>query len=130
MSISEFSAARVILTLLQPRLISSLLALPGVSSLTTPLITKGYCYLNLSTNHLIISQHVVFDEDSFPLAASLNPTDLDFLCEYGSMVSTVGTRHTTAGTMEPCQPALEVPLGVEPLVAPLTTPAVPSGFLP
>jgi hypothetical protein len=40
MSISEFSAAHVTLTLLQPRLISSLLALPGVSSLATPLITK------------------------------------------------------------------------------------------
>jgi hypothetical protein len=63
---------------------------------------KGYCCLNLSTNHLIVSQHVVFDEDSFPIAASSNPTDLDFLCEYGSMVSTVGTRHTTAGTMQPC----------------------------
>jgi hypothetical protein len=41
MSISEFSAARVTLTLLQPRLISSLLALPGVSSFATPLITKA-----------------------------------------------------------------------------------------
>jgi hypothetical protein len=41
MSISEFSAALVTLTLLQPRLISSLLALPGVSSLATHLITKA-----------------------------------------------------------------------------------------
>jgi hypothetical protein len=41
MSISEFLAACVTLTLLQPCLISSLLALPGASSLATPLITKA-----------------------------------------------------------------------------------------
>jgi hypothetical protein len=39
---------------------------------------KGYRCLDLSTNYLIISHHVVFDEDSFPLAASPNLTDLDF----------------------------------------------------
>jgi hypothetical protein len=39
---------------------------------------------------------VVFDEDNFPLVTSLNPTDL---------VSTVGTRLTTAGIVAPCQPA-------------------------
>jgi hypothetical protein len=58
---------------------------------------------------------VVFDEDNFSLAASSNPTDLDFLCEFGSRVSTVGTRLTTAGTVAPCQPAPEVPPGFEPL---------------
>jgi hypothetical protein len=52
---------------------------------------KGYRYLDLSTNRLIISRHVVFDEDRFPLATSPNPTDLDFLCESGSTVSTVET---------------------------------------
>jgi hypothetical protein len=41
MSISEFSATRVTLTLLQPHLISSLLALPGVSFMATPLITNN-----------------------------------------------------------------------------------------
>jgi hypothetical protein len=40
---------------------------------------KGYRCLDLSTNRLIVSQHVVFDEDSFPLAASPSLTDLDFL---------------------------------------------------
>jgi hypothetical protein len=34
---------------------------------------KGYRCLDLSTNHLIVSRHVVFDEDSFPLAASPIP---------------------------------------------------------
>jgi hypothetical protein len=71
---------------------------------------KGYHCLDLSTNRLIVSRHVVFDEDNFPLAASPNPTDLDFLCEFGSTVSTVGTRLTTASTVAPCQPASEVPL--------------------
>jgi hypothetical protein len=52
---------------------------------------KGYHYLDLSTNHLIVSRHVAFDEDSFPLATSPNPTDLDFLCESGCTVSTVET---------------------------------------
>jgi hypothetical protein len=52
---------------------------------------KGYCCLDLSTNRLIISRHVVFDDDSFSLAASLNLTGLYFLLEFGSMFSTIGT---------------------------------------
>jgi hypothetical protein len=91
---------------------------------------KGYCCLDLSTNHLIVSRHVVFDEDSFPLAASPNSTNLDFLCESGSTVSIVETRLTTAGTVAPCQPAPEVPPEFEPLVAPLPAPTVRPGFLP
>jgi hypothetical protein len=91
---------------------------------------KDYRCLDLSTNCLIVSRHVVFDEDSFPLAASPNPTNLDFLCEFGSTVSTIGTRLTTAGTVPPYQPIPEVPSGFEPLVAPLPAPVVPSGFLP
>jgi hypothetical protein len=37
---------------------------------------KGYRCLDLSTNRLIVSQHVIFDEDSFPLVASPNLIDL------------------------------------------------------
>jgi hypothetical protein len=79
---------------------------------------------------MIVSRHMVFDEDSFPLTASPNPTDLDFLCESGSTVFTVGTRLTTTGIVAPYQPALKVPPGFEPLVAPLPAPAVRLGFLP
>jgi hypothetical protein len=75
---------------------------------------------------------VVFDEDSFPLVASPNLTDLDFLLESGSTVSTIGTRLPPAGstTTAAYQPALVVLPGFEPLVAPLPALAVPPGFLP
>jgi hypothetical protein len=74
---------------------------------------------------------VVFDEDSFPLAASPSLTDLDFLCESGPMVSTIGIHLTTAGTSPPAphRPAPEIPPGFEPPVANLPAPAVPPGFL-
>jgi hypothetical protein len=83
---------------------------------------KGYCCLDLSTKLLIVFWHMVFDEGNFPLATSPNPTNLDFLCESGSTVSTVGTRLTTVGTVAPCQPALEVPPGFLPRAAPTAAP--------
>jgi hypothetical protein len=75
---------------------------------------------------------VVFDEDNFPLAASPILTDLDFLLESDSTVSTIGTRLPLAGstTTAACQPAPVVPPGFEPLVAPPLTPVVPPRFLP
>jgi hypothetical protein len=93
---------------------------------------KGYHCLNLLTNRMIVSRYVVFDEDNFPLAASPNLTDLDFLLVSGSTVSTIRTRLPLAGsiTTAACQPVPVVPPGFEPLVAPLPTPAVPLRFLP
>jgi hypothetical protein len=93
---------------------------------------KGYRCLDFLTNRLTVSRHVVFDEDSFPLAASPSLIDLDFLCESGPMVSTIGSHLTTAGTSTPAprRPALEIPSGFEPPVAPLSAPVVPPGFLP
>jgi hypothetical protein len=91
---------------------------------------KRYRCLDLSTNRLIVSRHVVFYDDNFPLAALPNPTNIDFLCESGFTVSTVGTRLTATGTVAPYQPAPEVPPSFEPLVAPLPALAVPPGFLP
>jgi hypothetical protein len=93
---------------------------------------KGYHCLDLSINRLIVSRHVVFDEDSFPLAASPSLTDLDFLCESGPTVSTIRA-HLTAvstSTSAPRQPAPEIPSEFEPLVAPLPASTVPPGFLP
>jgi hypothetical protein len=93
---------------------------------------KGYRCLDLSTNRLIISRHVVFDEASFPLAASPHLTDLDFLCESGSSVNPIRTPLTTAGTTTAaaCQPAPVVPSGFAPRVIPRTAPTVPPGFQP
>jgi hypothetical protein len=75
---------------------------------------------------------VVFDEDSFSLAASPSLTDLDFLCESSPTVSTTGTHLTIVGTSPPAprRPAPEIPPGFEPLVANLPSPVVPPGFLP
>jgi hypothetical protein len=77
---------------------------------------KGYRCLDLSTNRLIVSRYVVFDENSFSLAASPNLTALDFLCESGPTVSTIGTHLTTTGTSppEPRRLAPEIPPGFEP----------------
>jgi hypothetical protein len=93
---------------------------------------KGYRYLNLSTNRLIVSRHVVFDEASFPFVVSPHLTDLDFLCESGSSVNPIRTSLTTAGTTTAaiCQLAPVVPPGFVPRVTPLTAPAVPPGFQP
>jgi hypothetical protein len=42
---------------------------------------KGYRCLDLASHRIIISCHVVFDEDVFPLAGPSPPTDLDSLLE-------------------------------------------------
>jgi hypothetical protein len=93
---------------------------------------KGYYCLDLSTNRLIVSRHVVFDEASFPLAASPHLTDLDFLCESGSSVNPIRTPLITAGTTiaVACQPAPVFPPGFTPRVTPLPAPAIPPGFQP
>jgi hypothetical protein len=93
---------------------------------------KGYRYLDLSTNHLIVFRHVVFDEGSFPLASSPSLTNLNFLYESSPTVSTIRTHLTTVGTSPPTprRQALEIPLGFEPPVANLPAPIVPPGFLP
>jgi hypothetical protein len=113
-----------------PRHISSHLVPHGVF-LGSSTDHKGYRCLDLSTSCLVVSRHMVFDEHSFPLAASPNPTDLDFLCESGSMVLNIETRLTTTGTSTPtsCR-APKIPPGFEPPVAPLPALAVPPGFLP
>jgi hypothetical protein len=75
---------------------------------------------------------VIFDENSFPLATSPNLSNIDFLLESGSTVSTVGTQLPPAGTTTTAtrQPTPVVPPGFEPLMAPLPALVVPPSFLP
>jgi hypothetical protein len=51
---------------------------------------KGYRCLDLTSHCIIISRHVVFDEDVFPLAGSTPPTDLDSLLESDPVPPTPG----------------------------------------
>jgi hypothetical protein len=51
------------------------------SSSVTPLITRGIVVLTTSPT-AVISRHVVFDEDVFPLAGFSPPTNLDSLLEF------------------------------------------------
>lgn len=47
-----------------------------------PSSRKGYQCLGISTQRVIVSCHVVFDESIFPFAATLSPTSsLDFLLQ-------------------------------------------------
>ena len=55
---------------------------------------KGYRCLDLASNHLIISRHVVFDESSFPFAEKFNPlpsSDFDFLSEFTAVPLPIGS---------------------------------------
>jgi hypothetical protein len=66
---------------------------------------KGYRCLDLSTNHLIISRHVVFDKDNLPLAASPSLIDLDFFLS-------LAPRFPPLGPTSPLQvPLLRHPTG-------------------
>jgi hypothetical protein len=51
---------------------------------------KGYRCLDLTSHRIIISRHVVFDEDVFPLASSTSPTDLNSLLESDLVPPTPG----------------------------------------
>jgi hypothetical protein len=70
---------------------------------------KGYRCHDLSTNRLVITRHVVFDEAVFPFAASPHPTDsLDFLpLEEAPVVPPIGTP-LLAGSTAPRAAALEL----------------------
>jgi hypothetical protein len=51
---------------------------------------KGYRCLDLTTNHLLISRHVIFDESSFPFASfDPPPDDLDSLFSSSPAVSPI-----------------------------------------
>lgn len=55
---------------------------------------KGYRCLDLASNRIIISRHVIFDESSFPFAelpTPLSSSNLDFLTDFHFSPSPVGT---------------------------------------
>jgi hypothetical protein len=55
---------------------------------------KGYRCLDLNSNRLIISHHVVFDESSFPFAEKFDPlpsSDFDFLSGFNAMPLPIGS---------------------------------------
>jgi hypothetical protein len=65
---------------------------------------KGYQCLDLNTNHLLVSRHIVFDESSFPFASSSTPPDdLDSLFLSSPAVCPIALTYPSsiAGTSEP-----------------------------
>jgi hypothetical protein len=94
---------------------------------------KGYRCLDLTTNHLLISRHVVFDESSFPFASSdPPPDDLDSLFSSSPAVCPIAPPYPSsiAGTSEPVvapHPAPTPP--PEPCVAPARTTRGPDVFV-
>jgi hypothetical protein len=64
---------------------------------------KGYRCLDLTTNYVLISRHIVFDESSFPFASSdPPPDDLDSLFSSSPMVHAIAPPYpsSVAGTLE------------------------------
>jgi hypothetical protein len=94
---------------------------------------KGYRCLDLTTNHLLISRHVVFDESSFPFASSdPPPDDLDSLFSSSPAVCPIAPPYPSsiAGTSEPVvtpHPAPTPP--PEPCMAPARTTHGPDVFV-
>jgi hypothetical protein len=78
---------------------------------------KGYRCLDLSTNHIMISRHVIFDEACFPFVVSPHPTnDYEFLSKMDPVLSPIGTCLSTS-TLTTTARGLTVPSGG--LTAPL-----------
>jgi hypothetical protein len=78
---------------------------------------KGYHCLDLTSHRIIISRHVVFGEDVFPLAGFSPPTDLDSLLESDPSTHPSKTPHLT---LLPAPHAASPPS-----CAALTTPCLP-----
>jgi hypothetical protein len=93
---------------------------------------KGYRCLDLSSNRIIISRHVTFDETSFPFASNqcrIEPTSLDFLTDMDSVqlpvFSPAGNSHNVhtsptqaAAGQQPSSPRAPVVLRLQPANGP------------
>jgi hypothetical protein len=93
---------------------------------------KGYRCLDLASHRIIISRHVVFDEDVFPLAGPSPPTDLDSLLESDPVSSSKAPRlmplpapraATTPRLAPILAPRAALSITPAPRAAPSTTPA-------
>jgi len=65
---------------------------------------KGYRFLDLSSNHIIISRHVIFDETAFPFAdrdGPRSPAAFEFLDAPDTVPDPIGPQHKflPAGTL-------------------------------
>jgi hypothetical protein len=81
---------------------------------------KGYRCLDLTSHRIIISRHVIFDEDVFPLAGSTPPTDLDSLLESDPTPPRLAPRAATTTSSTPRAAPSTTPV---PRAAPSTSPA-------
>ena len=88
---------------------------------------RGYRCLDLASHKIIISRHVVFDENTFPFAQQSTPptaTDLSFLDDFPVIIPTVPAQHTpleppTPPTPEPTTPPTPEPPSPPVVLAPV-----------
>jgi hypothetical protein len=90
---------------------------------------KGYRYLDLASNRIIISRHVIFDESTFPFDRDPTPpavTDFDFLdTDSSSELPPIGTAlPLSAGALTLSIPPASAPFAPR-VVMGSTTPATP-----
>jgi hypothetical protein len=86
---------------------------------------KGYRCLDLASHRIIISRHVVVDEDVFPLVGSSPPTDLDSLLESDPVPPPL--QAPRLAPLPTPRAASTPPLA--PLLAPRSTPPAPRAAL-
>jgi hypothetical protein len=84
---------------------------------------KGYRCLDLTSHRIIISRHVVFDKDVFPLAGSTPPTDLDSLLESDPIPPPPPAPHLAPLPAPRAAPTPPLTTSSAPHVAPSTPPA-------
>jgi hypothetical protein len=72
---------------------------------------KGYCCHDLSSNHIIISRHVIFDETTFSFAdrdGPHPPATFDFLDGLYTVPDPIGPQHMFLPTGTPDDPGISV----------------------